>query len=104
MKLFNIEEEACCVCNARVEMEKQSSLHCNGQWNETRSFECGRVVHYSPNFRAIEVQKECPKHPTILDIERKRKEAVSKLVDYIDNMDCDAQFKLYISNSVQHIF
>lgn len=53
-------EDKCASCGcAHVEAESRSHRHCNGFWNERRSFKCGRTTEFSPNFMSIYVTSEC---------------------------------------------
>lgn len=89
MELNHIQENECSVCGARAKAETQENKHCNGEWNESRSFGCGKKLSYSPNFRMTTAVRQCPNDPKEAIILSKRKEAKEKLVNYIKKLDAD---------------
>jgi len=62
MELNEIKEKTCKCCGRIISSQIINSIHSNGHWNEYVEFECGRKLHFSPNFMKIIVDKECPKN------------------------------------------
>lgn len=60
MELKHIAFNACPTCLSRVVSESQLMKHTNGQWFESRTFECGCCIEHIPNFNRSEVKTECP--------------------------------------------
>ncbi len=66
MQLEHLTERSCATCAApAIRDEAAPQAHCNGTREESRTFACGRKVHYSPNFRRVEVACECPMSPAV---------------------------------------
>lgn len=55
--LENIHVNNCPHCNAGIKRDLKENQHCNGNWNETRTFDCGFSLHFSPNYNKI-IDKE----------------------------------------------
>lgn len=55
--LEHIKTEKCPECNSGIKRDLKENQHCNGNWNETRTFECGYSIHFSPNYNRI-IQEE----------------------------------------------
>lgn len=56
MNLVHIKAAKCPLCDAEVTAEFRRHRHTNGEWNEHRHFACGLRLHYSPNFRRVELE------------------------------------------------
>lgn len=55
MIITQIKEEECPDCGCKkITGEKKERQHCNGYWNEYRTFDCGLTLHFSPNFMRVE--------------------------------------------------
>jgi len=96
MNLQQIEEKECPVCGSRTVAETKNRKHTNGYWNESRSFQCGAVMKFSPNFMRTEMCKyyQCPYKPEELEKKDKRKKATEKLINYIHKtLKVDEKFK-----------
>lgn len=53
-------EAVCPSCGCtEVRSEQRSNQHCNGEWNEERTFRCGRTTTYVPNGHTSTVRTEC---------------------------------------------
>lgn len=100
MELLRIIPTECPVCGSRVQSEKQYSRHTCGDWNEDRIFECGCEIHFSPNFQRDEVKRLCPQHPEILTLRKNRKEARRKLVNYVNRLEVDDNFKTSLLRNI----
>jgi len=95
MNLQQIEDKECPVCGSRTVAETKNRKHTNGYWNETRTFECGACLSFSPNFMRTEILKyhQCPYKPEELKKKDKRNKAVEKLINYIHKLKVDEKFK-----------
>jgi len=93
MNIRHITTAACPHCSARVRGEAVEGTHTNGQQFETRTFECGHIVAYVPNFRAEQVKYECPKSEARIDRLAKRQKIANKLIKLLEDSDADAKFK-----------
>ena len=81
MKLIHIKETKCKVCGSNTESETRNNPHCNGRYNEERTFACGRTVHYYPNYdKLIRTLTECPKSKTVV-AEVKKREKLHKALN-----------------------
>lgn len=82
-----MKEEVCVECGAEVSAEKWSGrTHCNGQRFESRTFLCGRVIEWVPNFENFEVETYCKNTPKYLACEKANKEAFQKLAVYVKKL------------------
>lgn len=57
----HIVELTCPVCGSPRRSEEVTSIHCNAQQFESRSFKCGARLSWVPNFECMEVSTPCPK-------------------------------------------
>lgn len=58
----HITATACPECGCRKVMKfEKSHQHSNGQWNERLTFDCGLMLHHSPNFSRTDVEEQCSK-------------------------------------------
>ena len=103
MQLQEIKEETCSVCGSRAYRERQEHRHCNGHWNEYRTFECGRSLHFSPNFMKVLVDSECPKHPETVAEKDRHKQASDKLRNYVSRLDATDKFKSNILERLDYV-
>ena len=93
MELNHITDETCRVCNAIAIIDTKEGQHANGQWRESREFNCGAKIRYSPNFGEEHCNKPCPNSPELLVIKEKREIAMTKLRKYIKRLQVDKEFK-----------
>lgn len=103
MNLYHLKQEVCDVCGSRITHESQTNKHTNGQYNESRTFECGKVIKWSPNFNCIIITTECPKHPTVVVINNNRSIAYNKLIRYISRLNVDDDYKEKILLNIRHL-
>ena len=60
--LVEIKTVECPHCkNNKVVAESRDHKHCNGHWNETREFDCGYTIKFTPNYMREEETQDCPK-------------------------------------------
>ena len=101
MQLTFIKTTACpkCGCkgitNESIEyaMDGKIREHTYGGYWETRHFSCGFRTRYIPNFSREEHYGECENDPDIISRNEKRKKASVLLINYIDTLDIDNDFK-----------
>ena len=93
MKLKHITKETCPECGARPKAQTQDQQHCNGEWNESRTFDCGLTVKYSPNFYKESFEGLCRNSKAYKSACEKRTIAVDKMTVFIAELDVDQGFK-----------
>ena len=76
-----IPHGVCPNCSAKILKHHFDGQHCNGEWFESKGFECGSEYRWSPNFSRLETVVACPKSATGIE-QRKRSELIQKLTDY----------------------
>jgi hypothetical protein len=81
--LRHIQEQECKVCGSPPVREEISGLHSNGQQLEHRTFKCGRVVSWVPNFERLEVVVTCPKSQAAFRTIERRNKALKKLEEFV---------------------
>lgn len=92
--LAKIKDDSCPDCGCRkITSESSSHQHCNGDWNEHRVFDCGKNLHYSPNFGDVREESPCTKSAAYLEQRRLRQEGVSKTVIFIERLKLDDKFR-----------
>lgn len=103
MKLECIKAEKCETCGSKTIKEAMLNRHCNGQYNERRWFECGAILHWSPNFKALYKESPCPNS----DEEKKRKEELKQakivLNECIENLNIDGTMKASLISVVKYV-
>lgn len=102
MKLKHITKETCPQCNARAKAQTQDHQHSSGEWNESRTFDCGLTVKYSPNFCKELVEGLCRNSKAYRDACDKRKVAVDKTAAFIDSLDVDEGFKTKMTRELRY--
>lgn len=100
MHLQLIKDETCPTCGGPTVTDHCHHTHCNGQGFEQRTFSCGCVLAWSPNFNKLEIYTSCPNHPDIVDREAKRKKLIEDLLTIIDASDVDDVFKKSVHHSI----
>lgn len=103
MKLTHILEEVCPICGSEPVQESRKNRHTNGHYNESRKFSCGLEIVFSTNFMRTEHSQYCVCSNDQKEILRKKKmqEAAAKLIQYIEQLDCDDDFKEDIVSTVE---
>lgn len=102
MKLDKIKQEVCPHCNSLPIAETKDKQHSNGHWNESRTFECGHKLKFSPNFMAVSTCQfnECPNTPENLEKVKVRADALAKVNAYILKLSCDDDYKDKLKRAV----
>jgi len=103
MDLTYITHAVCPDCHGVVTAESRDNRHTNGEWNESRKFECGARVVYSPNFRTESFKVSCPHTQEVMEKTRLRREAKDRLEKYIKKMAVDDAFKDEVWMYVKYI-
>lgn len=103
MKLELIPHETCPTCAAITVAESCMHRHTCGEGFEERTFECGCVIAWSPNFSRLETKKPCPKLPAQREKVRKQVVAVKVLMTTIDDQDVDEEFKNRIRSQLRYL-
>ncbi len=102
MKLNNINQDSC-ECGSRVVSETKEHQHSNGEYNESRRFECGAVLRWSPNFRSLHNCEECPNSKKQTTISDKRTKAKEKAINYIGKLDVDEKYIGRLLSAIHYI-
>jgi hypothetical protein len=100
MILEHIKTKVCRECGAPVIAETKDLQHTNGQWNESRTFKCGAIIEYSPNFKSERDSTKCPRSPRAITKQMKRHISIQRLEKYIKKLDVDESFKVTIWSHV----
>jgi hypothetical protein len=103
MQLNNINDELCSTCNAQIVAETKRNRHCNGQWNESRSFECGAILRWSPNFSSLHDCSPCPNSKDQIKFKKRRVNAKVKLEIFVNNLSVDDHMKDRITSAVEYL-
>ena len=103
MKLDNIKDDKCPTCDSHAVAETRRSRHCNGQWNESRSFKCGAILRWSPNFTSLHNCEPCPNGEQQIKFKKKRENAKNKLEIFVNKLNVDDLMKDKILYAVKYI-
>ena len=111
MELRHIKTDRCPVCGStvvaeKVETEYQSTkirIHVNGCRWEYRQFACGCEIHFCPNFCKEEIIHACPFEPKIIEKNNKRRAAKNILINTIENLDVDDEYKSHLHSAIKYI-
>jgi len=99
--LMHIEHFTCPECGAKCTESRETQQHSNGEWNEYRKFECGFILHYSPNFMRVCVDSPCTRSEAARAMFNKRVAADLKLRKVITKLDVDDDFKRQIHKALK---
>ena len=58
-KVTRITATVCPSCKAKAVSSSIDHQHCNGEWNEYVTYECGLKLHWSPNFSCEQTAALC---------------------------------------------
>lgn len=104
MKLELIKDEVCPHCKAIVVAESCRSRHCNGQGFEERTFACGHVLEWSPNFEQLRIKTPCPNSEAEVKLAASRDVATTALLTFLRDLKVDNRWKFdvirYLPQSV----
>ncbi len=103
MQLEHIKIEVCPDCGAKPIREEKDRQHTNGHWNESRRFACGADLSYSPNFKSIKVETECPTNPNRLHFLAARKKALENVRKVMAKQKCDDIFIQRMLSNIEYL-
>lgn len=103
MNLQHLREETCSHCKAETTAMEQNNRHCNGHWNESRTYRCGHKLTFSPNYMAIKVSNECPRTEKTKAQIAARVNALESTKHHIASLDCDDLFKKRLARDLLYI-
>lgn len=89
----HIKDLSCPHCNSRLDEEKRWSLHTNGHWNESKKFECGLLLHFSPNFMKVKEESPCRQSDDYIKSRKRRTTLLDKIEELVAQSDADEEFK-----------
>jgi len=93
MNLQHIQFTLCPDCNSQLTEQIKRNQHCNGHLNEYVRFDCGNSYKFTPNFMKIEQVTKCTRSKEYKDLHVKRESALNNLLDHINNIEIDDEFK-----------
>ncbi len=98
MELKLIKDQVCPCCGARTVAESCPYYHSSGDGFEQRTFECGAILSWSPNFDRLEQFKPCPKNPKEMLRTQQRRAANDALLAFIQTLpDVDEEWRKHAS-------
>jgi hypothetical protein len=87
MDFKHILDTCCRVCDSGIQAAEIYSKHTNGFWNEKKTFKCGAVIRWSPNFMSEYENKACPFSIEVVEAKAKIEKARAKLIKYFKRLD-----------------
>ena len=102
MQLEHLTKESCLHCEARTTAITQRIQHCNGQWFESREYECGYRIEFVPNFNREEVKNNCRKSVSYRQEVIKRDKALVALRNFVEQLDTDEVFKSRVMRELSY--
>ena len=104
MLIHHISHTSCPDCNCDIIIkELKEKKHINGNWNEYRTFQCGKSFHFSPNFNKILNNDPCRGTPEYKAIIENRESVLNKVRNYIDKQKIDNSFKNRLKYALKYI-
>jgi hypothetical protein len=91
--LKHLMEEKCPDCGAETQGLAVTGTHTCGEQFESRTYKCGRVDEWTPNFSRMENKHPCKRTPQYNALEEKREAALVKLREFIKELDVDDAYK-----------
>lgn len=93
----SIKTENAYLTNHSLIKSKQISQHCNGSRWETRTFLCGMVIKYCPNFSSEEYDEmDCINNIKRIERTKNRTDMLNQTLDFINNLTQDEDFKNHL--------
>ena len=94
MVLNMVKDIECPVCGCKdIDEEIMNHQHCNGYWNEYRTFHCGLTLHFTPNYMKIYREGECNNDPVVIECNKLQNELKNELIKQIQESKIDNRFK-----------
>lgn len=103
MQLQKIPNEVCPDCGSRTVAEHRPWIHSNGEPYETRQFECGCLLEYSPNFSKLFTKRPCPKNHEVVNMRRKRQDVKESLIKTIKDASVDDGWRGYVQRTLENL-
>jgi len=95
MQLHHIKAASCLKCGSRATDDNQRSQHVNGEWFESRTYECGRKISYIPNFSKLEEDRPCTNSTAYKEELEKFNKAKVKILKVARKELTEARFKTF---------
>jgi len=93
MKLIHINTENCPTCNSIPFSDRRLMDEDINPLTETREFLCGLVLKYDIISKKVNIIKKCHLSDNYLEIQKKRLDAIKRLVNFCESLDVDETFK-----------
>lgn len=100
MQLKLIKDEVCPNCQSDVVAESCRNHHVNGQGFEERTFRCGCILSWSPNFNRLQVKRGCPESPKEIEKKKAERNLLNQIKDLIQKSNVDDDFKRNLMLSI----
>jgi len=86
MELVWVTQSYCKECGClSVVAEFDRGGHCNGERFQSREFECGYTVGWSPNFSRLEERSCCTRSTGYLENKKERSKLLTRLEKVVDS-------------------
>lgn len=102
MNLKHIHTPFCPTCGAKISEDNQRSPHCNGQFFERRTFDCGYQMEWVPNFSALRDVYQCQRSPAWKAKLAKREETADAVRKLMKKLNVDDKFAERIDNELKN--
>lgn len=104
MIFVHIKADYCPVCSSlAIKDECDQRTHCNGGKWEIRTFGCGLVLKYIPNFRKIETSGECTNSKEYKAKKETKEREIKTLRKWIDENVSDKDLRSTVQRRVEYI-
>lgn len=111
VNIKSIKTKRCPICGCEYvvkeelevnEFKSVPNVHTNGHQFEQRYFACGYGVEFSPNFLKEKVIHTCRNDRSIDEENSRKKELVNRLVEEIENSNCNDVNKKSLISAVRY--
>jgi hypothetical protein len=102
MQLHHLRQITCPHCGARTISMTQDRQHTNGEWFESREFECKLLLEWSPNFGRQEEKSPCTKSERYQTEQAEFKKASLELLAFLNGMKAPNGFVDKVKAMVPH--
>lgn len=103
MQFRHVIHEKCPVCGAALREARVFGLHCNGNWNEEKVFECYRREAFSPNFMEIRIINQCERSPNYKEDCRKEEILIDKIRKMVAKADAPEKYRNRIIENLKYL-
>jgi len=101
MQIKHLRQERCPFCNRPTKGIEITGTHCNGQQFETRTYECGLKLEWSPNYKCEQTMKPCPKDPEFIAANAAIEKECLKLKKAIEGLSSE-KLKNTVKNALRY--